>query len=521
MNTLSNMRVECPSEVKILVIDDQETDRRAAKLFCEIQIKELGSSKLKIQEADSISKALDLMSKETFHVLLLDRDLGYDEKGNAIDAIEFIPELLNLQPLVQILMLTASEDFVASCEAFQKGAVGYLLKRAEPKYAEYRNHQIKLAIVHAVVSQDRERLKSKTETADTDFICHSPAMKQLNYQLEALADFDKPVLFLGESGLGKTSAAKRLHQMRAKALGQTNRPFFNLNVANFKEVAESELFGHEPNSFTGAGNQVKLGYFELANDGDIFLDEIGDASPELQAKLLKVIEEREFNRVGGKKTLKTTARVILATHRDLKELVDQGKFRKDLYMRIVALKVEMPPLEERKEDLPSIIRALLARTCRGSRKRLMFEELPSELLAHWHRPNIEGNIRGIENDIDRLVVLSPQKDNGPLDLSRWKSTLGLTKRGRPATTSITAKIGLDHLLNLPTDVLGPDFPGLTQVKKILEEKILEEASRKFPNLTTRAHALRVNPANAYRKYQQIHSKEHISIDSSEVTHAIV
>lgn len=307
MSTLSNLRVDCPNEIKILVVDDQETDRRAAKLFCEIQIKELGSSKLKIREADSITNALEFMSKETFHVVLLDRDLGNDQAGKPVDAIQFIPELLNLQPLVQILMLTASEDFVASCEAFQKGAAGYLLKRGDPKYAEYRNHQIKLALAHAIVLQDRERMKSKAESSENDFICHSPAMKQLDYQLEALADFDKPVVFLGESGLGKTSGAKRLHKKRAKVLGQTNRPFFNLNVANFKDVAESELFGHEPNSFTGAGNQVKLGYFELANDGDIFLDEIGDATPELQAKLLKVIEEKEFNRVGGKKTLKTTA----------------------------------------------------------------------------------------------------------------------------------------------------------------------------------------------------------------------
>lgn len=213
--------------------------------------------------------------------------------------------------------------------------------------------------------------------------------------------------------------------------------------------------------------------------------------------------------------------MILATHRDLKELVEQGKFRKDLYMRIVALKVEMPPLEERKEDLPFIIRALLARTCRGSKKRLTYDELPPELLAHWNRPNIEGNIRGIENDIDRLVVLSPQRPDGTLDLSRWKSILGLTKRGRPATTPITSKIGLDHLLNLPTDLLGPDFPGLSQMKKILEEKILEEAVRKYPNLTTRAQALKVNPANAYRKYQQIHMKESVPAEFNEVNHVVV
>jgi DNA-binding NtrC family response regulator len=489
--------------VSILIIDDNDVWRKTAALSCK-EIFENAENELNIVEAASIDEGLASLTRQQFHVVLLDKEL-VDSKNKSINGIDFISEILSLQPNVQLLMFTATEDPRDIVRALQLGASGYLLKKGKPGYEDYRRYQLQLAIKRAKLTLDRERLLKGQEKDFPDFVAQSTAMKRLYHQLEALSEVSKPVLILGATGLGKGAAAKQLHRLRAKYLLQTTRPFFNINIANLSgEMALSELFGHEPNSFTGSANKTKQGFFELANDGDIFLDEIGEASLELQARLLKVVEEREFQRVGGNKTLKTGARLIFATNRDLKQMIQTGQFREDLYMRISTFVVEMPALSERKEDIPELIKVFLARmNCERTSQPVQIEDIPTDLIDHLMRDNIAGNIRGLENDLSRAIVMTPKDKSGRPNLTSWKQALGISKKYAPQTQSPTCSVSLEQFLNLPTDFLKPGFPGLQTVKKLFEKKLLSEAARKFPTLKARAEALGVPVPNASIKYSNL------------------
>jgi DNA-binding NtrC family response regulator len=345
MQDFTNINGDREFKVSVLVVDDEETSRKSAMLLCRDNFRDYSSVDLNINEASSIDEALERLSEASFHLILLDRDLGCDREGKPVDAINFISEMHMIQPFAEIIMLTANEQALEVVRAMQKGASNYLLKNNSPESSAHKATVIRNAFLNAKTKLQQARLSKEDRYLDTDYICMSPAMQQLNMKLEALAESNRPVLIGGPSGLGKGATARVINKYRAKFLKVDTRPFFNLNIAAMgDEFAQSELFGHEAFSFTGAGNRPKPGYFELANGGDLFLDEIGDASIELQTKLLKVIEEREFQRIGGSKTLKTTARVIFATNKDLKQLVAEGKFKPDLYARISTFEIQLPSL---------------------------------------------------------------------------------------------------------------------------------------------------------------------------------
>jgi two-component system response regulator HydG len=486
--------------VSVLVIDDNDAWRESVVGLCKSISQGLGEEPNVVQ-AGSAEEGLLALTRQEFQVVLLDKEL-IDINGNNTDGIELIPEVLRIQPHVQLLMFTGEDDPRQIVKALHLGAAGYLLKKGEEGYEEYRRVQLKLAFTRAKIAIDKERLSRTRDLGPIEFVARSPAMKLLSFQLEALADFPRPVLFTGATGLGKGAAARQLHNLRAKNKKQTNRPFFNLNIANLSgDMALSELFGHEPNSFTGAGSKVKQGYFELANNGDIFLDEIGEASPELQARLLKVIEERQFQRVGGNRTLTTNAGMIFATNRDLKKMVSDGKFREDLYMRISALTVVLPSLEDRKEDIPDLIRVFLSRFNRErSGEPIVFEELPTDLVDHLMRDGVPGNIRGLENDLQRAIVFCPKDNKGRPLLTAWKTALGMGKRYSPSIQQPSTTMTLDQFLSIQTDFLRPGFKGIQQIRELIEDKVLEEAERKFSTNLARAEALQLDPAAASRKF---------------------
>ena len=494
---------ERAAPMNVLIIDDDPLWRKNAEILISDIRTEL-AEELLIQSVASMEEALALLSQNIFQLILLDKELQRAD-GVVVDGIEQIPIILTAQPFANILMFTSEDDPRFIVRAMQLGAIGYLVKKSDIDYQSYVRQKVKLELSRAKAALDRERIaRSGSTNSPSEYVTRSPAMQRLNMQLEALAEVSRPVIFLGSSGLGKGAAARRLNALRGKFLNQKNRPFCNLNVASISDdLALSELFGHEPNSFTGASNKTKLGFFELANNGDLFLDEIGDASLDLQAKLLKVIEEKEFQRVGGTTTIKTNARLCFATHKNLPEMVRKGTFREDLYMRIAAFPIEIPKLEERKDDIPDLIRVFLQRLNKEiSAEPTYLEDLPSDFVEHLKRDNVPGNIRGLENDLQRVLVLSPKDSKGKANLSGWRYLLGLSRKYTPQVHSPSGTVSLEQFLNSPTDFLKDGFPGLSAIKQILEQKILDESIRKHPRVSDRAKALRLPISNASRRFSQ-------------------
>lgn len=494
LQSLSGSLNDREYKVSVLIVDDEETSRQSAYLLCKENFKGFEAIDINILKASSILEALEMVSNTQFHIILLDRDLGFDLNKKPIDSIHYLPEIQSLQPFAEIIILTANEQPTDIAKAMSLGASNYLLKNNSQENIAYKTGVIRNALSNAKLRLQQARSEKEERYLNTDYICHSPAMQQLNMKLEALAETNRPALILGDSGLGKGASARMLNKYRSKFLGVQSRPFFNINIASLNdEIAQSELFGHEANSFTGSGSKPKAGFFELANGGDLFLDEIGDASIDLQTKLLKVVEEREFQRIGGKQTLKTTARIIFATNKNLKELIKIGKFKPDLYARISTFEIEMPSLEQRKQDLPLIINTLIEKANKESNTRRIDPEcLPPDLLEYLTRAEIPGNIRGIENDIQRLLLFSRKSLNGVIDVRNWRHVLGIASS--PLKKKEFSQITLDSILNGQTDFLNEGFPGLKNFKDLIEEACIKEAFSKFKNQSDRAKALKIHPS---------------------------
>jgi formate hydrogenlyase transcriptional activator len=233
-----------------------------------------------------------------------------------------------------------------------------------------------------------------------EMIGESHAVNKAMQQAEIVAPTDSTVLILGETGTGKGLAAYTLHNLSARR----NNPFIKVNCAAIPlGLLESELFGHERGAFTGAVAQ-RIGRFELANRGTLFLDEIGDIPQELQPKLLRVLQEHEFERLGSTRTIRTNVRLIAATHRNLPQMVEEGKFRADLFYRLNVFPITMPPLRERREDIPQLVKHFVAVFATRMNKRI--EVIPTEALEVISRHTWAGNIRELENFIERAVILS-------------------------------------------------------------------------------------------------------------------
>jgi two-component system NtrC family response regulator len=487
------------SAASILIIDDNELWRDSAARLCGQIFSEIGGFVDVVHAANS-DLGLEALTRQEFQVVLLDKEL-VDGVGRHTDGIELIPEILRIQPQTQLLIFTGEDDPRYVVKAMHLGASGYLLKEGKPGHDAYRMAQLRQAFSRAKEDIERARLNRTLETSQEEFVALSPSMRRLVHHLESLAGIPLPVLFLGAAGLGKGAATRKLHQIRAKLFNQISRPFFNINLASLSGADSiNELFGNEMNSSSGTRTQVKQGYFELASNGDIVLDEVGDASPELQARLIKVIERHQFQRQGGSRYLTTNARLIFATNKCLKKMVEEGTFREDLYMRISALTIQLPPLEERKEDLPELIRTILNRINKYRSDPVVFEDLPSDFVNHLMRDNIPGNIRGLENDLSRVIVFCPKDNRNRPNFVSWKNCLGIGKNYVPALQATSSSLTLEQFKAMQTDFIRPGFNGLQDVRDLLEKKLLQEAERKLPTNVARAQALKINPGHLSRKY---------------------
>jgi len=373
---------------RILIVDDEASARYGLRRALE------GAAQ--VAEAGSAASAREAIAKSEPDLVLLDLVMP-EEDG--LSLLRWLRENGHEMP---VLIVSALDTAKSAMEAVRAGAADYITKGFDIE--ELRARAANLLKLSAL---DRENRKLRRElVAEGQFgrmIGKSAAMRRVFEMAERVAQSDATVLILGESGTGKDLLAQEIHARSARAA----RPFVAVNCAALPEnLIESELFGHERGAFTGAMQQRK-GKFELAHGGTIFLDEIGDMNPVTQAKVLRAIENRTIERLGGSHAIEVDVRIISATHRDLREEIEAGRFREDLLYRLRVVTLEMPALRERKEDLPLLAQAFLQQLGeRQGRRARIAPEAMQDLLRHdW-----PGNVRELRNVLERAVVMSAREE---------------------------------------------------------------------------------------------------------------
>lgn len=377
-------------EVNILVVDDEEIVRNSLLDW-------LREDGYQVATAEDGFKALEKIKEKSWDIALVDL------KMPKMDGLELMEKIKEIQPDIQIVIITAYATVNTAVQAIKSGAYDYLVKPFNPE-------ELSLIIKRLVESQTlikeisylRKELKKQYQFHD--LISKSRAMQEVFDLARTIAKSNSNILILGESGTGKELLARAIHNESLRATG----PFIPVScVALTETLLESELFGHEKGAFTDAIEQKK-GKFELADGGTIFLDEIGDISPKVQLNLLRVLQEKEFTRVGGTKPIKVDVRIIAATNRDLKRAVEEGIFRDDLYYRLNVISIEIPPLRERKEDIPLLVHHFIEKFNIEMGEKV--ERISEEALDILMQFDWSGNVRELENVIERAMVIT----KGPL-----------------------------------------------------------------------------------------------------------
>jgi two-component system response regulator PilR (NtrC family) len=427
---------------KILVVDDEQSLREVLS----IMLKRAGYS---VTSATDGEEAIDFLHKEIFDLVITDLRMP------KIDGMEVLKAVKSASPETVVLIITAFATADSAVEAMKQGAYDYLTK-------PFQVDEVQLIIRNALEKRrlTTENMLLKREMASqssfAQLVGQSEAMQKVFDVVRKVADSKSNVLICGESGTGKELVARAIHYNSARS----SHPFVAVNCSAVPEtLLESELFGHMKGSFTGAISN-KAGLFEIANGGTVFLDEIGDTTPTIQVKLLRVIQEREFRRVGGSQDVKVDVRIVAATNKDLEKAVADGSFREDLYYRLDVIPIRLPPLRMRTGDIPLLVNHFLERFSKesGRPKPVISSEAMHVLLGHEWR----GNVRELENLIERVVAFSAEGPVIDTDVCGWLH--------RPTTQSQQSAMPLDL-----TDE-GLDLEGLINgIEKDLLLKALERS----------------------------------------------
>jgi DNA-binding NtrC family response regulator len=397
---------------RILVAEDE----RAIQLAIRGLLRRDG---YEVELADTGEAAIRKIQETPLDLVLTDLALGQGPSG--MDVLRFAKQH---RPEAAVVMITAHGTEKIAVEAMKLGAEDYVPK-------PFDNEELRVVVRRA---RERPRLQRENrmllERIERDFgfenlIGSGPAMKQVFETIQKVAETDLSVLIRGESGTGKEGVAQALHQRSSRRA----RPFVAVNCAAIsRELVESELFGHEKGAFTGADAR-RVGKFEAAHEGTIFLDEIGDMPTETQAKVLRVLEEKSFERVGGNRAVEVDVRVVAATHRDLEEEVREGRFREDLYYRLNVVEIAIPPLRERVEDIPALAERFLTQVAErlGREKKMVDADALASLARHPWR----GNVRELRNAIEQASVLAPGQVIGVGDLRLGALEAGAAAAAQP------------------------------------------------------------------------------------------
>jgi len=371
---------------RILIVEDKESLRAVLR-------KTLEAEGFGVEEASDGQAALGRLKAAQYAMVLTDLRLP------RADGHEVLKAARAADPEMPVILMTAYGTIKDAVSAMREGAFDYLEK---PVDSDHLLVLIRRALEHRTLLRDNLQLRERfsQELEFPDIIGSSPALNRALDQVRKVAPTDATVLLSGESGSGKELFARAVHHLS----GRKAQSFFAINCAAIPEsLLESELFGYEKGAFTGAA-ATKRGKFEIADRGTLFLDEIGDLSPALQGKVLRVIEKKEFERVGGTRTLSVDIRLVAATNKDLKGLVGSGAFRQDLFFRLSVFPIEVPPLRDRRDDIPVLARRFVERIAAEQKKRgpiRLSEEAVRVLCAHsW-----PGNVRELLNAIERAIIM--------------------------------------------------------------------------------------------------------------------
>ncbi len=366
---------------KILIVDDELSIRRTLRDILEYE-------KYKVDDAATGMEALNKLSEQEYDVVLC------DIKMPGMDGIELLAEIKQLSE-VPVIMISGHGTIETAVEAIKKGAYDYISK---PPDLNRLLITIKNALDKSKLLTETKALR-KVVSKQFEMIGQSARMNEIRSMIEKVAPTQARVLITGENGTGKELVARQLHELRNRSFA----PFIEVNCAAIpSELIESQLFGHEKGSFTSAIKQRK-GDFELAHGGTLFLDEIGDMSLSAQAKVLRALQENKITRVGGEKEIPVDVRILAATNKNLKEEIEKGRFREDLYHRISVIVIEVPPLRDRKEDIPLLVSHFMTQICQNMGKAV--PAITDEAMHEMQQYRWTGNIRELHNATERLVIL--------------------------------------------------------------------------------------------------------------------
>ena len=390
-------------KISILIVDDEESVRDSLyNWFLE--------DGFRVECAENAKKALTILESAEFDIILA------DIKMPGMDGLEMLRRIKSLKSDAIVIVMTAFATVDTAVKALKDGAYDYVTKPFDP---DDLTHLIRNATKQIALTDENETLKKKVVSLENveDLIGNSEAMKDLLREVESVAQTNSSVIITGESGTGKELVARAIHANSPRKFF----PFVSVHCGALTEsLLESELFGHEKGAFTGAMYNRK-GRFEMADSGSIFLDEIATISTKMQVELLRVLESKTFMRVGGNKEISSDFRVICATNKDLKSMVEKGTFREDLFYRLNVVNIQIPPLRDRKEDIPLLVDYFIKKYCTSMNKPPA--TIDQTALRRIQEFNFPGNIRELENMIERAIVVGDGKKIGLKDLPLEKTIM--------------------------------------------------------------------------------------------------
>ncbi len=447
-----------------------------------------------VELASDAKVALDVLAARPVDAVLM------DVKMPDMDGITALSKMRELEKDLPVIMMSGHGTIDTAVKATQLGARDFLEK---PISRDRMLLALKNALEHQKIVEELQTLRA--EVGRFDMVGQGSAMQRIYALIQRAAPSEGRVLITGENGSGKELIARAIHQHSKRK----NGPFVKLNCAAVPhELIESELFGHEKGSFTGAIT-ARRGKFELADGGTLFLDEVGDMPQQMQAKLLRVLQEGELERVGGSETLKVDVRVIAATNKDLEVEIEKGRFREDLYFRLNVVQLHAPPLRERKEDLPALIDAFLEESCRKNGRKTL--RLLPEAMTRMQEYEYPGNVRELRNLVERLAILC----EGPLVTGAEAEALLPRRRFSSAPPPVTmASTGDTHAPVIPTPapMSAPALPApryradktfRDQVEEAEREIILGALAFSRDNATEAARLLDLERGHFYKKMKSL------------------
>jgi two-component system nitrogen regulation response regulator NtrX len=465
---------------RILVIDDEAAIRDSLRMILEYE-------DYLFSGAASGQEAIAAVQRERPDLVLL------DIKMPGMDGMEVLRKLHALDETLPVVMISGHGTTATAVEAIRSGAVDFLDK---PLSSERVIVTLQNALRQSELRSENRELKLAMESK-YEIVGQSPALQKVLDSVRRAAPTNATVLLLGESGVGKELVARTIHRNSTRA-GQR---FIQVNCAAIpEELIESELFGHEKGSFTGA-TEKQIGKFEQADRGTIFLDEVGDMIPKTQAKVLRVLQEQEVERLGSARTIKVDVRVIAATNKKLEEAVERGEFREDLYFRLNVIPIVVPPLRERREDIPSLVQHFTRRMAEEHNvkpKRFDGQAMDALRQYRWR-----GNIRELRNTIERVMIMTPddvvRMDDLPVEVRRGDSA-------RPAESAAAGGADVSSPELLPPAGAGT----LREFKDASERAYLVQKLRENNwNISKTAEIIDTPRSNLYKKLEQYGIKQEV------------